>query len=940
MRRTLLITLASVFSFFMAQGQVKYTGRILDEETKEPIVGAAVLIKGTSQGAATDLDGYFTINSDKNPPVTITVSYVGYEGKEFPVTSTSGLNFTIKSSSVSLGGVRVTDTRLTKKQQEEPLTVESMDIIGIKETPAANFYEGLGALKGVDVTSASLGFKVINTRGFNSTSPVRSLQIIDGVDNQSPGLNFSLGNFLGSSELDLEKVDLIQGASSAFYGPNAFNGVVAMTTKNPFDFTGLSMSAKVGERNLFEGALRWAQKFQHPKKDHDIFAYKVNFFYMRANDWEAENYDPATASRVGRNNPGGYDAVNIYGDESLAGGSDYFTDPSVRRNFPGLGIFYRNGYMEKDLVNYNTQNIKANVALHFKIKKKYELIAASNFGYGTTVYQGENRYSLKDIQFYQNRLEFRQKDKFFIRLYATNENAGNSYDAVVTAFQMRDMSLPQSQWNLQYSNLWQILGYNQKVKNLPGMASGPLSTYNFDQAQAVLNMYQDSLTAWHNIVRDSVNNMMIGTYMPFFEPGSQGFDTAFAGVTSRLLGQGGSKFYDKSALFHLHGEYKFSAWKNILQFTVGGNARLYMPNSRGTIFADTNGRKIYNFEAGVYLGVDMKLEKVKISLTNRVDKNINFPFLWSPALSFVYVPHKKHTLRLSFSSAVRNPTLTDQYFNYNVGRATLLGNITGYDSLITVQSITDYLGGAILNPDTLRYFNVDPVRPERVWTIEGGYRGTLGNSVFVDLNAYYSFYQYFIGYRIGVDTDFDALFFPTNTRVYRVAANSKDIVHTRGASIQVTWFFKKYFSLSGNYTYNELDRRGSTDDLIPAFNTPRHKFNVGISGRDIEWKIRKTTLKNFGFNINYKWVEGFLFEGSPQFTGSIPSYDMLDAQINYTWKKAHLSFKLGAQNIINRKVYQVYGGPRIGRLAYFSIQFDMPDWGTGKNIKKNKGQSN
>jgi iron complex outermembrane receptor protein len=91
-----------------------------------------------------------------------------------------------------------------------------------KKRPSANFYDGLGSLKDVDLTTASLGFTVINTRGFNSTSPVRSLQIIDGVDNQSPGLNFSLGNFLGCSELDVKKVDLIVGASSAFYGPNAF----------------------------------------------------------------------------------------------------------------------------------------------------------------------------------------------------------------------------------------------------------------------------------------------------------------------------------------------------------------------------------------------------------------------------------------------------------------------------------------------------------------------------------------------------------------------------------------------------------------------------------------------------------------------------------------------------------------------------------------------
>ena len=937
MKRTVLLTCISLFSIFWSFAQNKFEGRVIDAKTKEPVIGANVVVKGTTQGGATDVNGQFSFTSNVQPPLTIYVSSIGYVRKEFPVNAMSArFEFAVDADNVFLKDIQIQDTRITQKQQEAALTVESLDLIGIKETPAANFYEGLGSLKGVDITSASLGFKVINTRGFNSTSPVRSLQIIDGVDNQSPGLNFSLGNFLGASELDIKKVDLIQGASSAFYGPNAFNGVIAMETKSPFDFTGLSFSTKVGERRLFEGALRWAQKFQN-KKGNDFFAYKVNFYYMKANDWEAENYDPATDSKVGKDNPAGYDAVNIYGDEALAGKNDYYSDPATRRLYPGLGYIYRNGYREKDLVDYNTRNLKANVALHFMIKKKYELIASSNFGYGTTVYQGENRYSLKDIQFFQNRLEFRQKDKFFIRFYATNEDAGNSYDAVVTAFQLRDLSMPQATWNTTYFQNWVSLGYRNRTQALPGMPSqfGALSAYDFDQAQSVMNLYRDSLVAWHQAVQNYVNNLQ-GLYQPYFEPGTERFDTAFAGVTNRLLGQGGSRFYDKSALFHLHGEYKFHAWKKLLEFTVGGNARLYMPNSNGTIFSDTNGTRIYNFEAGAYLGVDLKLEKFKVSFTNRVDKNINFPFLWSPALSFVYVPNKSHTLRISFSSAVRNPTLTDQYFNYNVGRATLLGNITGYDSLITVDSFRETYQSPSVDPTKLVYFNVDPVRPERVWTGEIGYRGTLFKHLYIDLSAYYSLYQHFIGYKIGIETDFDQLFFPVNTHVYRVATNSKDIVHTRGVSIQLSYFFRKYYTLSGNYTYNELDRRGSTDDLIPAFNTPRHKFNIGFGGRDIQMRLGKLKLRNWGFNVNYKLVEGFLFEGSPQFTGSIPSYDMLDAQINYMWKKAHLTFKLGAQNLLNNKVYQVYGGPRVGRLAYFSIQFDMPDWGTGKNIGKKK----
>ena len=82
------------------------------------------------------------------------------------------------------------------------------------------------------------------------------------------------------SELDLMQVEIVSGASSAFYGPNAFNGVISMATKNPFEFPGLSASIKMGERNLQEYAVRWAQGFKRTDGTNS-FGYKLNFFYLK-----------------------------------------------------------------------------------------------------------------------------------------------------------------------------------------------------------------------------------------------------------------------------------------------------------------------------------------------------------------------------------------------------------------------------------------------------------------------------------------------------------------------------------------------------------------------------------------------------------------------------------------------------------------------------------
>jgi iron complex outermembrane receptor protein len=949
MRSVVLSLLLFAIAVANALGQT-VSGTVRDAGSTELMLGASVVIKGTSIGSTTDLDGRFQFSvGDRKPPLTLVVSYIGFEAKEVQVSDLSKpVDVSLGVDAIMMKAVVVEDVRISEKQKESALTVESMDVIAIKTTPAANFYEGLGNLKGVDLTSASIGFKVINTRGFNSTSPVRSLQIIDGVDNQSPGLNFSLGNFLGASELDVLKVDLIQGASGAFYGPNAFNGVISMQSRSPFIKPGLTAQFKLGERSLAETAIRYAFVIKN-KKDEDKLGVKLNLFYMQAYDWQADNMDPVYQAPVGSNNPGRFDAVNRYGDEDLTGGNDY-SGFSYATVLPGLNRFYRKGYAEKDLVDYNSRNLKANMALHYKIRPDVEAIASSSFSYGTTVYQGENRFSLKDILFFQNRIEFRKEGKWFVRAYATNEDAGKSYDAVLTAFKMLNSRKPENSYTQAYINYWEST-IVPKITSLPGYpAWNPQTGIDGNEVIAFLQGYQDSLTAWHTQTSEYVNELQGNGIYPYANPGTQEFDTLRNAYTSRIytdttIAGGGTRFYDKSALYHLHGEYKITPeikGTKLGEITFGANGRLYMPDSKGTIFSDTAGRTITNWEVGGYVGWERKFlgEQLKASIAARVDKNQNFPVLVSPAASLVYTPNRDHSVRLSFSSAIRNPTLADQYLYYDVGRAILIGNTTGYDSLLTLDSFIEFVREG-QDSAVLDFYNVAPVAPEKVKSGEVGYRGFFFGKLYADASYYVSYYTDFIGYKVGVKSEFSLIGQPVNTKVYRVATNSQQAVITQGFSIGLNYFFKDRYAINGNYSWNRLDRLGDVyDPIIPAFNTPEHKFNLGVSGRDLE--LVKAKNGWLGFSINYKWIKGFLFEGSPQFTGEIPTYDMVDAQISYTTPDKHVTFKLGASNLFgiqpffrdgtvgerfenafDNKNYQVYGGPKVGRLAYFSILLDF-----------------
>jgi hypothetical protein len=678
-------------------------------------------------------------------------------------------------------------------------------------------------------------------------------------------------------------------------------------------------------------------------------------------------------------NPFGFDAVNIYGDEAIAVNNNYDDDLF---NYTGLGTFYRNGYREADLTDYSTENLKFNTAAFLNFNDSMQASYSFNFGYGTTVYQGDNRYRLKDVNFFQNKLELSKPGKWFVRAYSTKEDAGNTYDIVTTAIRMQEASGATDEWNLRLGSNWRnVLDFTDLVQDqdqydaiLAEVGSSGLSP----DEQLVL--FGDLLQEWYledyeffndlyQQTVDYTNSQSSQFLEPFYAVGTNRYDSLLRSVTSRKFTDGGSLFYDRSALYHLQGERNIKT--KFADLVAGFSGRLYRPDSQGTIFRDTlsytyseetiNGEivrtkidstenRIKNSEFGVYLGAEKLLmeKKLKANATLRMDKNQNFDFLFSPAASLVYSKNPKNVYRLSFSSAIRNPTLADQYLYYNVGRAILLGNIEGQfeqgnDSLFTIASFNDYRNTTSLASglSKLEYFNIDRIRPEKVRTLELGYRGTWFENTYVDLGYYYSVYTDFIGYVIGLSADFNEVngFPEGGIQAYRVAANAQETVSTQGFNIGANYFFRRT-TFSANYSWNQLIS-GEDDPIIPAFNTPRNKFNVGISARELTL-FKK--VKNVGYGVNYKWIQGFLFEGSPQFTGPIDTYDMIDAQINVLVPKIKCTFKLGGSNLFGLRPFfnkdlgnfgdrfdrafennnvQVYGGPAVGRLVYLQVLFDL-----------------
>ncbi|MEJ6623610.1 MAG: carboxypeptidase-like regulatory domain-containing protein, partial [Flavobacteriaceae bacterium] len=292
-----LLLVLSLCLAFAGYSQTTIKGTVVDSNSM-PVPGANVVIDGKPIGTVTDFDGNFVLETSEIPPFTLKISSIGYSRSTARVTSNNQtISVTLNEANTMLDEIVISASRTPERIFESPVTVERFGIKEIKNTASVDFYDGLENLKGVDVNTNSLTFKSINTRGFATFANTRFMQLVDGMDNSTPALNFPIGNLVGMIETDVQSVELLPGASSALYGANAFNGILFMRSKSPFDYEGVSVSLKRGvtsqnasgsfgnpQNNPYtDVSIRLAKKFS------DKFAAKVNVGYLKGTDWVANN---------------------------------------------------------------------------------------------------------------------------------------------------------------------------------------------------------------------------------------------------------------------------------------------------------------------------------------------------------------------------------------------------------------------------------------------------------------------------------------------------------------------------------------------------------------------------------------------------------------------------------------------------------------------------
>lgn len=930
------------------------TGTVKNNTNKETITAVSVLVKGTSVGAYTDDKGIFKFTTNQKPPFTLVISSIGYSTKEVEYTG-SDLVIDLEPSYALGQEIVVAASRLPERILESPVSIERINAKTFLNAPGSNYYEALGNLKGVDVTTSSYTFKTISTRGFNGSGNLRFNQLVDGMDNSAPALNFSVGNVIGITELDVDNMELLSGASSALYGSGGLNGTLLISSKNPFKYQGLSVLIKQGAMHFndyrhatspfYDWSLRWGKKVS------DKFAFKIGASYSKTDDWQADDTTDLLRNNVlskiipgDRVSDPNYDGVNVYGDEASAsmqgvalagifGPSNptlstvigilaaqlgrpptqqeiigyYAIHPEygvlnilgagIANNVFGGQLVSRTGYAEKDLVDYNSYNLKLSAGIYYNISPTVQASLTGNWGKGNAIYTGADRYTLKNFIIGQYKLEFRSANWFF-RAYTTQENSGDSYATTLAA--------------LAVNNAWKDNGtwFGEYTANYAGAilsGSSPSDAHGFARGEADL-----------------------GRYMP----GTPEYMAAFNKAITTSINDGGAQFADKSDLYQLEGQWNLSQYVKFVDVLVGASYRLYNINSKGTIFADTAAPiKINEFGAYLQLQKELFNDVLKLSASGRFDKQDNFKGNFTPRVTASIKVAKDNFFRLSYQQAYRFPSNQDQYINLTTPGTKLIGGLPEFatfynfssNPVYTAQSVVAFRGSVAAgtpNPGLLVKEDFVAIKPETMESYEIGYRGIISKKLLIDAYYYFSTYNNFImrsavarGISNDPATSISELSSPFTTQNFSFVVNSKSDVKTNGWGLSLEYNVgTKGYRIMGNVYQDNIS--GVPDNGVAFFNTPETRFNLGLSNDD--------AYKGFGFNVIYKWQDKVNWEGTFG-TGEIPSFGTLDAQISYKLNigASKNQIKLGATNLLNKYYRNAFGNPYVGGLYYISFGYNV-----------------
>jgi outer membrane receptor protein involved in Fe transport len=966
MRNILSMMFVLLSTFILAQTNV--TGVVVDSNNT-PIPGANVVFDSTT-GAVADFNGEFSIGVDATPPFSLTVSSIGFETTTITVNaSDASFTVTLSDSENLLDEVVLSASKTAQSLFESPVTIERFDYKDIAASTGADFYQSLEQLKGVQVITTGIINQTVNARGFSTAWNEGMVQVVDGMNNEAPGLNFSAGNLAGVNELDLYNIEFLPGASSALYGPNAYKGILVMNTKNPFDFQGFSAYVTqgitsqdvAGDNHYFDFGMRFAHAFN------DKFAVKATLGYVKGKDWAAADYSdknnpvpfiPGTLQNADPSLFPTYDGYNVYGEQSstwnmtdiftglvLPGLGAQFGIPAATTsyyaslfnafapNYFGTQEIMTSGYTEMALdPRGEASNFKFNVAGHYRFNGNSELIYVFNQGRGNTLLQGNARFKMVNFGIQQHKLEYKTKN-FTARAYKTIESSGNT-----TQMDALGGNLFAAQpggglgWFGQYFN-----GYFQ---TLAGQINpDPLAAIN-NMLVGILfygdtSMYDTWVTPGMNFNAHAAGRTAANANM--LVPGSPAFNEAYDRITRTPIADGGAVVLDNTISNSFEASYDVSDLVEGFNMVVGGSFREYVLRSNGTLFTDYDG-PIKTNETGIFASVQKDIFDGAISLNGalRYDKAQNYDGSFTPRVGALIDIAPNHNLRVSYQTAMRTPTMQDMYIGLGSGTqggfpVVLFGSSPDSVERFRYQHNTftgsyTVTGDMVMNNSykaeqllagTIEVAELDNVEPEYVQSREVGYRYN-GKRLSIDINANWSKYQNFIAsknvivpfYGSVANGSALAAVAADDVAIYAVDNNTDEVVSTMGLDIGLDAKIFGKFDFGAKFAYNEMDRSNIDPNYETSFNTPKVRGRLSLGSTEIG--------DNIGFNVSASYHNSFLYE-STFADGIIPANWIFNASMSFDVPELQSVIKVGAVNLTGDDYASIPYTGLIGSQYYIKL---------------------
>ncbi|HSO86891.1 MAG TPA: TonB-dependent receptor [Draconibacterium sp.] len=925
----LLFLILSSYSI-SAQSNFTIKGKITDSKSGESMIGVHVVVKDNVYGTVTGNDGSFELKTQVKPPFVIHISYVGYETMEVEVKDESTfLDIKIKEQFLLGQEIVVSSSRIEESILRSAVSVEKMNLRDLKLISSANFYDGLYQLKGVDMNVHGLTFQLPNTRGFNDYTNYRMNQIVDGVENVSPGLSFAAGNIFGVSQIDIENLEMVVGASSALYGPGGMNGTLVMKSKDPFLYQGLSVAVQSGVMNIGSEALEsptpmYDVNFRYAKAFNKRVAIKIVGSYLRATDWQAsderDRSDLENPSLTRLTNPG-YDGVNTYGDETLVSVNLKDVGPRVINGIaesqgiapgtPEYDALYNNaiqyfpdqlvtrtGWIENDLADDKTETIRLSGSLHYFITERTQAIVQGNYAQGSSVYTAQNRFAARNFNITTGKIEVNNPN-YYLRAWGVTENSGPSYDIGGAALRLNEAWKPSESWFTDY-----LSAYTQTA-----LISGDMKG-----AHQFARLVSDN--------RDPVTGIVFDNSKPAHPvSGTPEFDNMLNSITSASVSDGGAQVYDHSKMAQIEGMYNFTHLIQFMEMQVGISERYYSINSNGTVFFDEPGKPININQFGTFVQVNKNVmdDRIRITGAFRYDKNQYFEAQYTPRFSVViFLDEKKeHSFRGTFQTAYRFPSTSDQWVDINAGIFRTIGGMPEVKDKYGFYTIPIYpMSGR--NPVTDKPITengpivLPELKPEKVTSSEIGYKGLfLSKKLFLDAYGYYNKYKGFEAIQLVAQLAADAG--TEKDQYYQTYFTTDEPVTSCGWALGLDYMTPVGVLIRSNVAYNKLLETIDSPGVEARYNTPEYRANLSVGHHAV--------LPNVGFNVNFHWQSSFVWEGGFG-AGKIPATANLDAHVSYKLAPIKTTIKVGGSNILNNYYTTSFGSAQIGGLYYISLVYE------------------